>query len=986
MSDETLLADFLNDLGKRVAGDLRTDQYNRILYSTDASIFKKTPYGVLLPKTADDVQATVELAAQYGVPLLARTGGSSLAGQAVNEALVMDMTRYMDQVLELNQEEQWVRVQPGIVLDELNIYLRPYGLQFGPDPASSNRAAMGGIVSNNSTGAHSILYGMTADHVLEANVILNDGSAAHFSPLETINGMMGASELDRYLGKSGREGEIYRQISALTADPANQRTIVESTPRHWRRCGGYNLDRFVGDPTLNFKWQRDARFNLARLISGAEGTLAVMTDITLNLVPLPHKTALAIVHFDDLGTALSAVPAMLEVDPSAIELLDNLGLTLCREVPEYSRLLQTFLQGQPDCVLITEFYGESETELRDKVDRLEQQLQQEKTGATAVTRAFSPALQANVWNVRKVGLGLMMSIKGDYKPIPFIEDAAVPPEHLAEYVIKIEQFCNDMGSDVAYYAHASAGCIHIRPLINTKLASEVAKMPHIIDFAVDLLHGYGGSLSSEHGDGRARSWVNERFFGPELYQLYRQVKTIFDPHNIFNPGNIVDAGPMTENLRYGSDYEAIQVTPYLDFSADGGFDRAVEMCNGAGICRKRTMGTMCPSFMATREEEHSTRGRANLLRAALSGELPASELTGTRIYEAMDLCLECKACKAECPSAVDMAKIKFEYLAHYYEANGVPLRTRLFANIGRLSEMGAGSLSPLGNAALGNGLSRRVLRSLGIADQRSLPALAREPLPAWFKNRRNGQPPAGVRDRIALFHDPFTNYNTPEVGIAAIEFLEAAGYEVIWPGHKGDGRPFISKGLVKEAKQMAQETLAHLAPLAEQGIPIVGLEPSSLLSLRDDYFYLLPDDPRVPIVAEHAYTFEEFVAKLADNDQLTLPVTDEARHILLHGHCHQKALVGTGPAVRALTLPPNYTLTEVDSGCCGMAGSFGYEAEHYDISMRMAERRLLPAVRAAAGETLVVAAGISCRQQIKHGAGRTALHPAEVLRAALVTA
>ncbi len=984
MSEDTLLADFLNDLGKRVAGDLRTDRYNRILYSTDASIYQVMPHGVLIPKTTDDVQATVEMAAEYGVPLVPRTGGSSLVGQAVGEALIIDFTRHLDQILELNEEEKWVRVQPGIVLDALNIYLRPYGLQFGPDPASSDRAAMGGIVSNNSTGAHSILYGMTADHLLEVNVLLDDGSRAHFRPLEWGNG---SSELDQYLAKSGREGEIYRRINALVSDPANQQIIVAGTPRQWRRCGGYNLDRFVDNPSLNFKWPRDPRFNLARLISGAEGTLAVINDLKLNLVPRPKQTALAIVHFDNLYTALSAVPDILQVGPSAIELLDNLGLTLCRDVPEYSRLLQTFLHGQPNCVLITEFYGESDAELRDKVQKLEEHLQQQQVGAMAVTKAFEPALQANVWKVRKVGLGLMMSIKGDHKPIPFIEDAAVPPEHLAEYVTRLEQFCNDLGTNVAYYAHASAGCIHIRPLINAKLASEVAKMPQIVEFAVGMLGDYGGSLSSEHGDGRARSWINERFFGSELFGLYKQAKQIFDPQDIFNPGNIVDPGPMTENLRFGAEYQAIQLTPYLDFSEDGGFDRAVEMCNGAGICRKRTTGAMCPSFMVTREEEHSTRGRANLLRAALSGELPPEELSGPRLYEALDLCVECKSCKAECPSAVDMAKIKFEYLAHYYEANGIPLRTRLFANIGSLSGMGSGSLSGLASAAMGNGLSRSLLRSLGITDQRALPTLARDPLPDWFKRRKAAkqQNGAAAGDRVVLFHDPFTNYNTPEVGIAAIEFLEAAGYEVVWPDHEGDGRPFISKGLVKEAKQMADATLAVLAPLAEQGLPIVGVEPSSLLSLRDDYFYLLPGDPRVPMVAEHAYTFEEFVAQLAEDDQLSLTFTDEARHVLLHGHCHQKALVGTGPAVRALTLPPNYTLTEVDSSCCGMAGSFGYEAEHYEISMRMAERRLLPAVREADAATIVVAAGISCRQQIKHGAGRQALHPAQVLRDALVS-
>ena len=647
---------------------------------------------------------------------------------------------------------------------------------------------------------------------------------------------------------------------------------------------------------------------MANLICGAEGTLATITELKLNLVPLPQMTALAIVHFDDLFTALSAVPAILEVGPSAVEVLDNLGLTMCREVPEYSRLLQTFLHGQPNCVLITEFYGDECCRTARQGGALENSFTAAKmSGQRPLPSAFEPHLQANVWQVRKVGLGLMMSIKGDYKPIPFIEDAAVPVEHLAKYVSEIEHFCHDIGTNVAYYAHASAGCLHIRPLINSKKAAEVAKLPQIVDFSVDLLHGYDGALSSEHGDGRARSWANERFFGPDLYKLYRQVKHIFDPQGIFNPGNIVDARPMTENLRYGESYQVMPLTPFLDFSHEQGFDRAIETCNGAGICRKRTTGTMCPSFMATREEEHSTRGRANALRAVLSGQLPAEEWSGKRLYEVMDLCIECKACKAECPSAVDMAKIKFEYLAHYHQANGKPRRSRLFGNIATFNRLGSGALAPISNALLKSGLAKNLLHnSLGITPHRALPTLARQSLGTWFK--KHNPPPATRHSQLALFHDPFTNYNTPEVGIAAIELLEVAGFEIIWPGHKSDGRPFISKGLVEEARAAADDTLTHLSPLAEQGIPIVGLEPSSLLTLRDDYFYLMAGDDRVPVVAEQAYTFEEFIAQLADQEQLGLTFTDEPRHILLHGHCHQKSLVGTGPAIRALSLPANYTV------------------------------------------------------------------------------
>ncbi len=974
MLQASSVRDFLADLRPRVQGDLRVDEYSLTLYSTDASIYQVKPFGVLIPRTIEDVHAAVELAAAYKLPLLPRTAGSSLAGQAVNEALVIDFTRHLDGILEVNSEEHWVRVQPGIVLDELNLHLKPMGLQFGPDPASSNRAALGGIVSNNSTGAHSILYGMTADHVLETGVILSDGSRARFGPVDPAG-------LEQRLQWTGLEGDIYRGIHHLTQTHAN--TIRAGTPRHWRRCGGYNLDRFVEG--VNFRVPQDNRFNLAKLISGSEGTLAVITDIKLNLVPRPAHTALGIVHFASLRDALEAVPVILQVDPSAVELLDNLALTMCRDVPEYARLLTTFVEGDPNCLLITEFYGQTQEEAAAKVERLRAHLQREKVGATTIVPAIDPARQNNVWTVRKVGLGLLMSIKGDYKPIPFIEDAAVPVEHLAEYVLKIEQFCHDLGTRVAYYAHASAGCIHIRPLINTKLSEEVNKLPVIASFAAELVGEYGGAFSSEHGDGRARSWLNEKFFGPELYGLYRQVKQIFDPHRLLNPGNIVDAGPMTENLRFGPAYRVIPLKEHLDFSTDQGFHRAVEMCNGAGICRKRTTGVMCPSFMVTREEEHSTRGRANALRAALSGRLPAEEFTSPRMYQVMDLCVECKACKAECPSSVDMAKIKVEFLAHYYEHHPVPLRAKLFADIAFWSHLGSGLLAPISNFMLTNPLVRWGLEKwLGISRKRQLPPLAAVPFTLWFRHRQKQSTPADPQaPKVVLFNDTFNTYNYPEAAIAAVEVLEAAGFQVVLPGHKCCGRPMISKGLVRQARRAAKETIDRLAPLAEQGLPIVGLEPSCLLTLRDEYFDLLPGDPRVKLVAEHCFTFEEFIARLSEEGRLNLAFKTDSRPVLLHGHCHQKSLVGTGPARQTLSLP-GYRVQEVDSSCCGMAGAFGYEVEHYDISLAMGERRLFPEVRRQSEDTLIAAAGVSCRQQILHGTGRRALHPAEILRDAII--
>ncbi|MXX96764.1 MAG: FAD-binding protein [Rhodothermaceae bacterium] len=967
------LTDFLRALKRESQGEIRTDEYSRVLYSTDASIYSVMPHGVFFPASRDDVQMAVTLAAKFGIPILPRTGGSSLAGQAVSEAVVMDFTRHLNRILEVNEAEGWVRAEPGLVLDQLNNSIAPTGLQFGPDPASSNRAALGGIVSNNSTGSHSICYGMTADHILNMNVVLSDGSQVYLGPLEM-------EELKKKAQRSGAEGRIYRGMMELTQSPKHRKAIIEGTPRHWRRCGGYNLDRFVGE-AASFKVPQDERFNLAKLVCGAEGTLAVIQDVTLNLVPIPEARGLAIVHFGSTVEALRQIPAILEANPSAIELLDNLGLQLCKDVPEYARLLSTFIEGDPDCILITEFYGSGEAELRSKIEYLRTVLAAQGH-SDSVLPVLEPSRQGNVWAVRKAGLGLLMSIKGDHKPIPFIEDAAVPTEHLAEYVEKIGRFCEERDTRVAYYAHASAGCVHIRPLINTKEASEIAKIPEILDFAVDLLQGYGGALSSEHGDGRARSWMNERFFGPDLYRLYQKVKQFWDPEGLLNQGVVVDAPAGTENLRYGPDYEVIPLELNLDFSAEHGFDRAVEMCNGAGICRKETAGVMCPSFMVTREEEHTTRGRANALRAALSGELPHEELTSKRMYEVMDLCVECKGCKSECPSSVDMAKIKFEFLSQYHKKHGIPLRTRMFGDIAKISRLTSGALAPIFNGVLGSLPVRFILdRALGISMQRKMPTFARQPFTAWFRKRsRNGQ----QKRQVVLFHDTFNTFNDPHVSIAAVEVLEAAGFKVILPGHRCCGRPLISKGLVKKARAAAKDTVERLLPYAKQGLPIIGLEPSCLLSMRDEYLYLLPESEDARIVASQAVLFDEFIARLAEEGRLPMTFTGTAKEVLLHGHCHQRALVGTEPTRKILTLPENYHVREVDSSCCGMAGAFGYEKEHYAISRKMAERRLVPEIRSAGRDALIVAPGTSCRHQLQHYDIKRVLHPAEVLRDAMI--
>ncbi|MCH8121878.1 MAG: FAD-binding protein [Bacteroidetes bacterium] len=969
MRNQSDVQDCLEKIRSQVAGDLRTDAYSRMFYSTDASIYQVNPLAVVIPRNREDIHAVIESANEFQVPVLARGAGSSLAGQAVGEAIVIDFTRHLDTILEVNPDARTVKVEPGVVLGLLNTRLAPYGLQFGPDPASADRAAIGGIVSNNSTGAHSIVYGMTADHVIEMNVVLSDGSRVRLSPLSE-------DEAKRKTTLQSSEGRLYRDLLNLVQNPANESIIREDTPRHWRRCGGYNLDRMIGEGP-SFRVPQDSRFNLAKLVCGGEGTLAVIEDVTLNLVPIPSTTGLAIVHFEDLHSALESIPLILESEPSAIELLDRLGMSLCRTVPAWRTKLESFVAGEPECVLITEYSGENVAEVASKIDRLEEQLAGPSSGAGEVVRVLESEGQRDVWSVRKMGLGFLMSLKGDYKPIPFIEDAAVPPQHLAKYVTGIEEFCQNLGTKIAYYAHASAGCVHIRPLINTKDAKEISKLPEITSFAIELLHGFGGALSSEHGDGRARSAFNERFFGEKLYGLYRSVKSVFDPGNLLNPGNIVDAKPMTENLRFGPDYSVAPMVSYLDFSEDQGFDRAVEMCNGSGVCRKIGSGTMCPSFMATREEEHSTRGRANALRAILTGEIETDGLADKRLYQTMDLCLECKACASECPSSVDMTKLKMEFLAHYQSSHGVSRRSKLFANIARTNRRFSGRGAGVANAILGFYPFRWALeRSVGISSRRSFPPFAREPFTEWFKSRSKIKASGG---RVVLFNDTFNTFNYPNVAISATKFLEASGFEVILPGHGCCGRPMLSKGLIDHAREAALETVEKLYPLVEQGFPVIGLEPSCLLTFRDEYASLLPNDDRIDQIANASFMFDEFVATEASEGRLSVRFRDEAKQILFHGHCHQKSMIGTTESLAALSLPDGFTVHEIDSGCCGMAGSFGFELEHYDLSMKVGEDRLFPAVRNAPAESIICVSGVSCRQQIEHGTGRRPKHLAEVL-------
>ncbi len=946
-------------LQSNIEGEVHFDAVSRMLYSTDASIYEIEPLGVVVPKDEADVVAAMKIAAKQGVAILSRGSGTSLAGQSVGAAIHLDFSKYMNRILAFDPDARWIRVQPGIVLDELNAYLLPHGLVFAPDVSTSSRANIGGMIGNNSCGAHSIVYGKTIDHVQELKVVLTDGASTVFRAVDD-------DEYHRRAAQDDLEGQIYREICRIARDREQQ--IRESFPDVMRRVSGYNLDEFI----------TDSPFDLSKMVVGSEGTLCAVVEARLNLVELPAHKGLIAVHFRDLVESVEANLKVLETEPVASELIDKILLDQTVDSIEHAPS-RSFLQGDPAALLVVEYYADSETELNGKMDDLEARLREYGMGY-AYERAVEPKAQKAIWELRKAGLGLLMGMKGDAKPNPGVEDTCVPVIHLPDYVRRVVALMKELGIDAEYYGHASVGLLHIRPIFNLKDPEGIALLRQIEERMSDMVCEYGGAMTGEHGDGLARSeWIG-KMFGPDMVAAFEEVKDAFDPHAIMNPGKIVRAPRMDENLRYDPDYKTQKVETYFSFSSAGGFQQAVEMCSGVGQCRKKLVGTMCPSYMATLDEEHTTRGRANALRAALSGTLPDG-LQSKEVHRVMDLCLECKACKAECPSNVDMAKLKYEFLAQYHREHGYPLRSRLFANIARLSRWGS-AMAPLSNWLANTWPNRWLLDIfLGIDRRRPLPAFASESFSRWFTKRsyRKG----GSKGKVALFNDTFVEYNEPKIGMAATIILERAGYEVVLVENTVCcGRPMISKGFLDQARDMAQRNVAALTPLAEDGVPIIGIEPSCVSALCDDYLDLV-DDPRTRLVADHVVMLEDFLAREVEIGRLDLQFTGTARNILVHGHCHQKALTGTAATMKVLNLPPNFHAEEIASGCCGMAGSFGYEKEHFALSKQVGQKRLFDVLAKSSADVEIAAVGTSCRHQIADFTGRKARHWAEILVEAL---
>ena len=938
------------------------DAFSRGRYSTDASIYQIEPIGVVVPRNEQDIVRTIQIAGDEGIPVLPRGGGTSQIGQTVGNALVIDTSKYLNQVGEFDPEARFIWAEPGLVLDTLNKWLKQHGLFYPVDVSTGNRATLGGMAGNNSCGARSIRYGNMVHNVQAIDAILADGSAAHFGDLA-------------HTTQDGVCAELLRKLTELGQREAEE--IERRFPRLLRRVGGYNIDEIVQADTANF----------ARLLVGSEGTLAFFTRLQLELQPIPPQKVLGVCHFPAFRQAMDSAQHIVKLDPSAVELVDRTMIDLSREIPMFRATVDRFVQGKPEALLLVEFAGEDLNEQLHKLGQLIE-LMADLGLPGAVVEALDPEFQTAVWEVRKSGLNIMMSMKGDGKPVSFVEDCAVRLEDLAEYTDRLTQVFEKYGTTGTWYAHASVGCLHVRPILNMKDPSGAQKMRAIMEETLEIVQQYKGSHSGEHGDGLARSEFHERMFGSRMVRAFEEVKDCFDPTGIFNPGKIVHPQRMDDRslFRYGPDYAVARIDTALDWSEWGGFGAAVEMCNNNGACRKADAGVMCPSFRVTRDEQHLTRGRANTLRLAISGQLGADALVSDEMYDTMDLCVGCKGCKRECPTGIDMAKMKIEFLHQYHKHHRLPLKDRLIAWLPRYAPV-ASRLSFIMNLRDRiPGLAWSSEKLLGLSAARSLPLWRSD----YFDDNReqiNSQEP--TNGEVVLLVDTFERYFEPEIARAALKVLGAAGYQVqllrpLDGGHPlCSGRTFLAVGMVDEARFEAQRVLEAAKPYVERGVPIIGLEPSCLLTLRDEFKSMIPG-AETDALSERALLLEEFLAQQhqAGNLQLNLK-SISARRAIVHGHCHQKAFATMSAMQQALALVPDLEVEVIDSGCCGMAGAFGYEASHLEVSMKMAELSLLPAVRAADLDTLVIANGTSCRHQIYDGAQRESLHLACVLQSAL---
>jgi FAD/FMN-containing dehydrogenase/Fe-S oxidoreductase len=967
----------LDDLSRSLEGELKYDSITTTVYSTDASVYKEKPVAVVWPAGASDIRKVLLFASREKSSVTMRAGGTSLAGQVVSSGIIVDVSRHMNRIIEINSEQKWVRVEPGVVLDELNMQLKEYGLFFGPETSTSNRCNLGGMVGNNACGSHSIVYGSTRDHTIELKTILSDGSEALFGPVNK-------QSLKTKCDLQNREGDIYRNILSILNDGINRKSISEGypDPRIHRRNTGYALDLLLDSDLFDEK--SDRRFNFCDLLAGSEGTLAVTTEIKLNLVPLPPPDkALVCVHLKNRNDAFLANLIALKYNPSAVEMMDNRILELT-EGNLSQRSNRFFIEGKPGAIVIVEFTRKNENDTEIAVSSMINELRSSGFGYSF------PVIKgkdiSKVWDLRKAGLGILANMKGDPKPVAVIEDTAVNVEQLPDYIDDIEMMLARYNKEAVFHAHIGSGELHLRPILNLKDTADVLLFRAIGLDTAHIVKKYNGSLSGEHGDGRLRGEFIPIILGEHNFNLLREIKNTWDPENILNPGKIVNTPVMNTSLRYIQGKPTPEISTIFDFSSSDGIIRAAERCNGSADCRKsiKIGGVMCPSFMATGDEDKTTRARANVLREFLNRD--GDPWSHKEIYEVLDLCLGCKGCKSECPSGVDIAKMKSEYLQHWYDRHGIPVRTLLIGYISSINRIG--SLVPyVFNYFLSNSVTSALIkRSVGFASGRSIPLLYKTTLRKWIRKNLQLVNPADPKGTVCLFVDEFTNFNDTETGISVIKLLTALNYKVVVADNKVSARTFISKGMLRKGKGIIRENIKILSGIIGSDLPLVGIEPSAILGFRDEYPELAGDDLKeaAEMIAGNSYLIDEFIAMEFRAGRIDRKIfSEEKAAISLHAHCQQKAIASSSATIQMLSIPANYSVTEIPSGCCGMAGSFGYEKEHYDLSNKVGELILFPEIRNCDINTLIAAPGTSCRHHIKDGTGRTALHPAMILYNAL---
>jgi len=973
-SNHPNLLPLLQDLASKLEGSLNFDSLTKTLYATDASVYREMPLAVAFPKSTSDIQKLIQFATENSTSLIPRTAGTSLAGQCVGNGIVVDVSKHFTKILEFNKEECWIRVQPGVVRDELNRFLKPHGLFFSPITSTANRAMMGGMVGNNSSGTTSIVYGVTRDKVISLNTILSDGN-------EVVFGEISQDNFARKCSLNTLEGTLYQQVFDELTNPENREEIHSQFPKKsiHRRNTGYAVDELLKSELF----EGQEKFNFCKLLSGSEGTLAFTTEIKISLDPLPDPIEIVVAaHFQSIQQSMKSAQVAMKHPATAVELMDKIILDCTKESIEYVKN-RYFVEGDPAALLMIEFRGKTLEEAMAKGEALIADL---KAGGYGYAfPIIEPAKVASAWALRAAGLGLLANMPGDSKAVACIEDTAVDIEDLADYIDEVDEMMEGFNQKPVHYAHAGAGEIHLRPILDLKKSADVEEFYKISEASARLVKKYQGSISGEHGDGRVRAAFIPLMVGEKNYELFRRIKYNWDPKNIFNPGKIVDAAPMNQFLRYTPDVKTPEHKTLLDFSSVGGILRLAEKCNGTGDCRKlpESGGTMCPSYMATRDEKDTTRGRANVLREFLTLDKKENAFDHPEIKEAMDLCLSCKGCTSECPSNVDMTSMKAEFLYQYQKTHGIPLRSRAFAYINQLNQLG--SIVPgIANFFLSNSFTSGLMKSfLGVAPSRNLPEISAVSLRKWYAKNYHSLPSVGKTIKsVYFFVDEFTNHNDTAVGIKAISLLKKLGYEVRIVDHQESGRSALSKGLLPKAKKHAEANVRIFDKLIDGNTPLIGLEPSAILSFRDEYPKIVSADlmPAAKKLKFHVKLIDEFLGQeIAAGNIKSDSFTSKSQKIKLHGHCHQKALSSINWTQKLLSLPSNYAVEVIPSGCCGMAGSFGYEVEHYEVSQQVGELVLFPAVRKADTDTLIAAPGTSCRHQIADGTGRKAKHPVEIL-------